>query len=174
MQCAEYIHNLLVQWNRLLLWHSWWHHPMETFSGYWPFVQGIHQSLVNSSHKGQWCRALMFSLICAWINGRVKNLWGWWFEMPSCSLWCHCNVIGTNFWSLVINIFYNILMPQYLANIFQYNILKGNVWILINILLILLFEDTNEWNKSKNCMASPPDLLGISELNQTAKHFGKW
>ena len=30
------------------------------------FVQGIHRWLVNSLHKGQWCRALMFSLICTW------------------------------------------------------------------------------------------------------------
>ena len=28
---------------------------------------------VNSPHKGQWRRALMFSLICSWINGWVKN-----------------------------------------------------------------------------------------------------
>ena len=26
-----------------------------------------------TGHKGQWCRALMFSLICAWINGWVNN-----------------------------------------------------------------------------------------------------
>ena len=26
-------------------------------------------SPVNSQHKGQWCGALMFSLICVWING---------------------------------------------------------------------------------------------------------
>ena len=31
---------------------------------YWPFVQGIHWSPVNHSHKGQWRGALMFSLIC--------------------------------------------------------------------------------------------------------------
>ena len=30
-------------------------------------------SLVNSRHKGQWRGALMFSLICAWINGWVNN-----------------------------------------------------------------------------------------------------
>ena len=30
---------------------------------------GIHQSPVNSPPKGQWREALMFSLICAWING---------------------------------------------------------------------------------------------------------
>ena len=28
----------------------------------------IHRSPMNSPHKGQWRRALMFSLICAWIN----------------------------------------------------------------------------------------------------------
>ena len=28
---------------------------------------------VNSPHKGQWRGALMFSLICAWINGWVNN-----------------------------------------------------------------------------------------------------
>ena len=34
---------------------------------------GIHRSLVNSTHKGQWRGTLMFSLICAWINGWVNN-----------------------------------------------------------------------------------------------------
>ena len=43
------------------------------FPRYWPFMRGIHRSPVNSSHKGQWRGALMFSLICAWINGWVKN-----------------------------------------------------------------------------------------------------
>ena len=47
---------------------KWKHFPC-----YWPFVQGIHQSPVNSPHKGQWRGALMFSLICAWINGWVNN-----------------------------------------------------------------------------------------------------
>ena len=57
----------------------------------WPFVRGIHRSPVNSPHKGQWRGALMFSLICAGINGWVKQSWGWWFETPSCSLWRHRN-----------------------------------------------------------------------------------
>ena len=39
----------------------------------WPFVREIHRSPVNSPHKGQWRGALMFSLICAWINARVNN-----------------------------------------------------------------------------------------------------
>ena len=52
---------------------SWWLHQMKTFSAYWPFVRAIHWSLVNSSHKGQWRGALMFSLIWAWINHWVNN-----------------------------------------------------------------------------------------------------
>ena len=51
----------------------WWRHQMEPFPLYWPFVWGIHQSPVNSPHKGQWRGTLMFSLICAWTNGWVNN-----------------------------------------------------------------------------------------------------
>ena len=34
---------------------------------------GLNPSPVNSPHKGQWCGALMLSLICAWINLWVNN-----------------------------------------------------------------------------------------------------
>ena len=47
---------------------KWKHFPRN-----WPFVRGIHRSPVNSPHKGQWRGALMFSLICIWINGWVNN-----------------------------------------------------------------------------------------------------
>ena len=47
---------------------KWKHFPR-----YWPFARGIHRSLVNSQHKGQWRGALMFSLICVWINGWENN-----------------------------------------------------------------------------------------------------
>ena len=43
------------------------------FLRYWLFVQGIHWSPVNTPHKGQWRRTLMFSLICVWINTFVNN-----------------------------------------------------------------------------------------------------
>ena len=43
------------------------------FPRYWPFVRGIHRSPVNSPHKGQRRRALMFPLICTRINGWVNN-----------------------------------------------------------------------------------------------------
>ena len=36
-------------------------------------MRGIHWSPVNSPHKGQWRGALMFSLICPWINAWINN-----------------------------------------------------------------------------------------------------
>ena len=47
---------------------KWKHFPRN-----WLFVRGIHRSPVNSPHKGQWRTALMFSLICVWINDWVNN-----------------------------------------------------------------------------------------------------
>ena len=53
-----------------------------------PFVRGINWSLVDSPHKGWWCRALMFSLICAWANSWANN-------QDACDLrryHAHCNI----------------------------------------------------------------------------------
>ena len=55
---------------------KWKHFPR-----YWPFVGGIHWSQVNSTHKGQWRGALMFSLICVGING--------WNNRGAGDLWRH-------------------------------------------------------------------------------------
>ena len=52
---------------------SWWHHQMETFSVLLAICTGNSPVPVNSPHKGQWRGVLMFSLICAWINGGVNN-----------------------------------------------------------------------------------------------------
>ena len=54
-----YVHDDVIKWK---------HIPR-----YWPFVRGIHRSPVNSPHKGQWRGALIFTLICARINGWVNN-----------------------------------------------------------------------------------------------------
>ena len=53
---------------------------------FWPFVQGIHWSPVNSPQKGQWRRALMFFFHLRLSKHFRKQSWGWWFEMPSRSL----------------------------------------------------------------------------------------
>ena len=47
---------------------KWKHCPR-----YWHFVRGIHRSPLNSPHKGQWRGALIFPLICAWINVSVNS-----------------------------------------------------------------------------------------------------
>ena len=46
---------------------------METFSTLLALCAGNSPVLVNSPHKGQWRWALMFSLICVWINDWVNN-----------------------------------------------------------------------------------------------------
>ena len=55
----------LVTHDDVIKWRYFWR--------YWPFVRGIHRSPVDSPHKGQWRRALMFSMICARTNGWVNN-----------------------------------------------------------------------------------------------------
>ena len=69
----EFDHGLSAkERRRVSAWHDdvikWKHFPR-----YWPSVRGINRSSVNSPHKGQWRGALMFSLICARINGWVNN-----------------------------------------------------------------------------------------------------
>ena len=46
---------------------------MEKFSASLALCAGNSPVPVNSPHKGQWRGALMFSLICVWINGWVNN-----------------------------------------------------------------------------------------------------
>ena len=59
MSLIVWVHDDVIKWK---------HFPRN-----WPFVRGIHRSPMNSPHKGQWRGALMFSLICVWINGWVNN-----------------------------------------------------------------------------------------------------
>ena len=47
---------------------SWWRLQMETFCALLAICAGN-----SPAHKGQWRRALMFSLMCVWINGGVNN-----------------------------------------------------------------------------------------------------
>ena len=47
-----------------------WRHQMETFSASLAFVREVHPLPVDCPHKGQW---LLFSLICAYTNGRINN-----------------------------------------------------------------------------------------------------
>ena len=53
--------------------YPWWRHQMEIFSAFLAICAGNSPVPVNSPHKGQWRGALMFSLICVWINDWVNN-----------------------------------------------------------------------------------------------------
>ena len=52
---------------------TWWRHPMETFSALLAICAGNSSVAGEFPHKAQWRGALMFSLICVWINGWVNN-----------------------------------------------------------------------------------------------------
>ena len=44
------------------------------FPHYWPFVRGVHRSLLDYPHKGHWRRALMlFCLMCTWTNSWANS-----------------------------------------------------------------------------------------------------
>ena len=58
---------------RHVLTNAWWRHQMEAFSALLAICAGNSPVPLNSRHKGQWRGALMFSLICARINGWVNN-----------------------------------------------------------------------------------------------------
>ena len=66
---CHFIHDDVIKWK---------HFPHD-----WPSLWGLHRSPVNSSHKGQWRRALIFSLLSVWTNGWVNN----WYAGD---LRCHC------------------------------------------------------------------------------------
>ena len=53
LRCIAFTHGDVIKWKR--------------------FLRGIHLSPVNSPHKGQWHRALMFPSVCAWISGWVNR-----------------------------------------------------------------------------------------------------
>ena len=67
-------------------------HMMASSNGniFWPYVRGIHRWPVNFPAQRPVTRNfdVFFDLR---INKRLSNQsWGWWFQMPSWSLWRHC------------------------------------------------------------------------------------
>ena len=92
-QCWPRCHMTLLGHNELKMTFSWllptdyWKTPYQNCQVHYQGLQNMMTSsngnifcvigplcsLVNSLHKGQWHGALMFSLICAWINSWVNN-----------------------------------------------------------------------------------------------------
>ena len=78
---------------------TWWRHQMKTFSALLAICVGIHRSPVNSPHNGQWRGALMFSLICVWINAWVNNREAG--DLRRYRAHCDVTVINANFGGFV-------------------------------------------------------------------------
>ena len=70
---------------------AWWRHKMETFSALLALCAG------NSPVAGEFpaerpVTRSFYDFFNLHLNKRLsKQSWGWWFEMPSCPLWRHCN-----------------------------------------------------------------------------------
>ena len=76
---------------------AWWRHQMETFSALLALCAG--NSPVTGEFPEQ--RPVTLSIDIFFVlhlNKRLsKQSWGWWFETPSCPLWCHCNEMAAQF-----------------------------------------------------------------------------
>ena len=116
----------------------WWRHQMEIFSSLLALCVGNLPVTGEFPSQRPLTRSLMFSLICA-LNKRLsKQSWSWWFEMPSRSLWHHCNGLNKNLHTnsyeeetwIIFNNYFN-------ANVFihveKYVILRNKcIWIWIS------------------------------------------
>ena len=73
-----------------IIW-TWWRHQMETFSALLAFC--AVNSLVTSEFSSQRPVTRNFDVFfdLRLIIRLSKQSWGWCFETPSYSLWCHCN-----------------------------------------------------------------------------------
>ena len=107
---------------------KWKHFPC-----YWPFVRGIHRSMVNSPHNGPVTRSfgVFFDLP---LNERLsKQSWGWWFETASCPSWRHCNGCQCG----------NRLVSQMRATLAACREPAGKLWQLCKVLYV--FEHKTQY-----------------------------
>ena len=75
------------------VWVPWWRHEMETFSALLALCAG--NSLVSGELPAQRPVTQSFDVFFDLrLNKRLsKQMWGWWLETPSRSLWRHYNVV---------------------------------------------------------------------------------
>ena len=89
---------------------AWWRHQMETFSALLALCAG--NSPVTSEFPVQRPATRSFDVFFdLHLHKRLsKQSWGWWFEMPSLSLWRHSNGLVTYMcqWELDLLIYIQI------------------------------------------------------------------
>ena len=79
---------------------SWWRHQIKNFYALLALCAG--NSPVTGEFPTQRPVTRSFDVFFDLrLNKRLsKQSWGWWFETPSCSLWCYCND-----WPLLLTLF---------------------------------------------------------------------
>ena len=89
--CTKFLYDMMK--NVIYCYHiSWWRHHMETFFALLAICAG--NSPVTGELPAQ--KPVTRSFFYLRLNKRLsKQWWGWWFEMPSHSLWHHCNMVST-------------------------------------------------------------------------------
>ena len=102
---------IMVDW-------TWWHPQMETFSALLGLCAGNSPATCEfpTQRPVMWSFDVFFDLR---LTEQLSNQsWGWWFEMPSCPLWCHNNDqsfkthASTVLWSPV-SVCHNLLQMLY-------------------------------------------------------------
>ena len=143
---------------------------------------------MNSPHKGQWRGALMFSLICAWMDGWVKkNMWGWWFETPSHPSWrSHSNDVTIVYQEHPYQAKYNsshiilCIILQAIQHTVWSSLFERSVSLILNHILTRWFEYMNSWyvftintlRPRQNGSHVPYDILnGFSWMKIHAFHW---
>ena len=122
-------------WDMVCL--SWWCHQMEIFSVLLALCAG--NSLVTDEFPSQrpvtWSFDVFFDLC---LNKRLsKQLRHRWLEMPSCSLWHHCNVLVT---SLIYVLPWSWLCGRQYCAILDHVIMGIHcimLWVAIRLILVL-------------------------------------
>ena len=142
---------------------------METFPRYWPFVRGILRSPVNSPHKGQWRGALMFSLICVWINGWVNNLEAG--DLRRCR--AHYDVIVMEWakrivWG-VVETPVNIQSHQLRSLTKAIRRRNTGYWIAVRALCIYTVSERDK--KERTIYRKPSNIRGTFVGNKTVAHW---
>ena len=102
MKWQSYFDRLLERNLQCILWNmhtilcyfsvvTWWH-QMEAFSTL--LVICAENSPLTSEFPAQRLVTRSFDVFFnLGLNKRLSKQWqGWWFAMPSCPLWCHCDV----------------------------------------------------------------------------------
>ena len=134
---------------------SWWRHQMETFAALLAICVGNSPVTGEFPHKGQWRGALMFSLICAWINSWVNNREAGDFgrhraHYDVIAMWCTFSISKQK--SLPPFVFFMFLEAiRHIRHFFDWQSFQGNTLYPLAIIHmehinVLDFDDKSERN----------------------------